>query len=1213
MTTDKATDVSNNDPANKPTTALNVSSDGKPTQVTGVGSVLNTTPVTTTPNGSAPTTQPNVVNLGTAHGQTPLSPNVLNSAATVRDLANMGWKVSSDKATGADGKDYSDVVRNADEVKFVGKNAAKVSGKTENGVRTITVDVEVPDVKTAELVSSKDGSVIAPSTDPALQKALKDAKDELAAAATPEQKEAAKNKVKDAETALNNALDNKGVATAKNVADMINASGFTLKTSNVEGGEKDTTSTGDEVINPGKAVEMVAGKNLTVKQEANGKVTYSTKDNVEFTSVKVGEDKDGKKPVNFTTDKATDASNNDAANKPTTALNISSGTGTDAKPTQLKGVGSVLNTKEQPTSTGKQGDTPATAGNQNLVNLGNNPITGKSDLAPEILNSAATVGDLANMGWVVSTKDGNGYTDVVKNANQVDFKGTGLATVTGETDKDGIRTITVNVDAQKTVEAAQTPVVYTNKDGDKLVKVGDKFYKANEVENGKPKENAQPVPNGDVIASMNNGDNNTANNPMHLSNIGSNLPTVNDTNKQAFDPNSTTPKADKNNKSAPITAAEAAELLNPKSDKFAGNNAATVSDVLNAGWNLQGNGSAVDFVKPFDTVNFVNGKGTKAVVETADNLTSTVKFDVDAGEITSNTNGSVNGPTTAENAKKLADDLKNAQNAVNNLAPDADDAAKKKAQDALKAAQDAAAPLNKVATAQNVAEMINNSGFTLKADKTEGDNLTKADLANGETINPGDTITMKAGKNMSVKHEKDGSITYATKDEVEFNTVKVGGDANTYVDDKGNPVTKQGDSFVDAEGNKVDAAKVSPVAPVTLKTEKASPANNNAEGNHPTTALNISSGTGTDAKPTQLKGVGSVLNTEAQPTSTGKQGDTPAKPGNQNLVNLGNDPITGKSNLGSDILNSAATVGDLANMGWVVSTKDGNDYKDVVKNANQVDFKGTGLATVTGETNKDGIRTITVNVDAQKTVEAAQTPVVYTNKAGDKLVKVGDKFYKAGDVVNGKPKENAQEVPKGDVIASMNNGDNNTSKPMQLANIGSNLPTVNDTNKQAFDPNSTTPKAGKDNKSAPITAKEAADIVNNAGNNAATVSDVLNAGWNLQNNGEARDFVKPYDTVNFINGKGTVAVVETADDATSSTVKFDVDAGEITAETKDGKATGKVVGPVPADKKPADLLKAVADAQKAVDELAKDAAATPEAKKAAQDALKAAQRCRQLR
>ena len=1144
--------TANNNPE-QPTTALNVSSDGKPTQITGVGSVLNTTPVTTTPDGSAPTTQPNVVNLGTAHGQTPLSPNVLNSAATVRDLANMGWKVSSDKATGADGKDYSDVVRNADEVKFVGKNAAKVSGKTENGVRTITVDVAVPDVKTADLVSSKDGSVIAPSTDPALQKALKDAKDALAALpkdATPEQKEAAENKVKAAETALNNAVDNKGVATAKNVADMINASGFTLKTSNVDGGEK--VSGDDEVINPGKAVEMIAGKNLTVKQEANGKVTYATKDNVEFTSVKVGEDKDGKKPVNFTTEAASPASNNGADKTPTTALNISS----DGKPTQLKGVGSVLNTKEQPTSTGKQGDTPATTGNQNLVNLGNDPITGKSNLGSDILNSAATVGDLANMGWVVSTKDGNGYTDVVKNANQVDFKGTGLATVTGETDKDGIRTITVNVDAQKTVEAAQTPVVYTNKDGDKLVKVGDKFYKADDVVNGKPKDNAQEVPKGDVIASMNNGDNKT-NKPMQLANIGSNLPTVNDTNKQAFDPNSTTPKAGKDNKSAPITAKEAADIVNN-----AGNNAATVSDVLNAGWNLQNNGEARDFVKPYDTVNFINGKGTVAVVETADDAaSSTVKFDVDAGEITADETkpGAVKGPnTTGKTPTELAKNLADAQKAVDDLAkdPSATEDAKQKAQDALKAAQDAAAPLNKVATAQNVADMINASGFTLKTSNVDGGEKVSGD---DEVINPGKAVEMIAGKNLTVKQEANGKVTYATKDDVEFNTVKLG----------------------DAKDGK---------APVNMKTEAAKPATNNG-ADQPTTALNFTSGEGDNAKPTQLTGVGSTLN--VKPVDTNPNGTPTAEAKRPNLVDLvGTDEAPVNKN-------AAATVGDLQNMGWVVSTKDGNGYTDVVKNANQVDFKGTGLATVTGETDKDGIRTITVNVDAQKTVEAAQTPVVYTNKDGDKLVKVGDKFYKADDVVNGKPKDNAQEVPKGDVIASMNNGDNKTNKPMQLANIGSNLPTVNDTNKQAFDPNSTTPKAGKDNKSAPITAKEAADIVNNAGNNAATVSDVLNAGWNLQNNGEARDFVKPYDTVNFINGKGTVAVVETADDAASSTVKFDVDAGEITSNTN-----GSVNGPTTAEnaKKLADDLK---KAEQAVKDLPADA--TEDKKAEAQKALKDAQ------
>ena len=770
FTTEKATDASNNDPANKPTTALNVSSsDGKPTQITGVGSTLNVNPVNTNPNGTptADADKPNLVDLV----GTDAAPVNKNAAATVGDLQNMGWVVSSDKATDATGE-YKDVVKNANEVQFVGKNAAKVSGKTVNGVRTITVDVEAPDVKTAELVSNKDGSVIAPSTNPELQKALKAAKDELAALpkeATPEQKEAAENKVKAAETALNNAVDNKGVATAKNVADMINASGFTLKTSATADGKKESGD--DEVINPGKTVEMVAGKNLTVKQEANGKVTYSMKDDVEFTSVKVGEDKDGKKPVNFTTEKATDASNNDPANKPTTALNVSS---SDGKPTQITGVGSTLNVN--PVNTNPNGTPTADADKPNLVDLVG------TDAAPVNKNAAATVGDLQNMGWVVSTEKGNGYKDVVKNANQVEFKGTGLATVTGETDKNGIRTITVNVDAQKAVEAIQTPVVYTNKAGDKLVKVGDKFYKANEVVDGKP--TGTEVPKDNVIASMSNGDNNTSK-PMQLANVGSNLPTVNDTNKQAFDPNSTTPKAGKDNKSAPITAKEAADIVNN-----AGNNAATVSDVLNAGWNLQNNGEARDFVKPYDTVNFVNGKGTTAVVETADNLTSTVKFDVDAGEITADTTkpGAAKGPVTADKAKKLADDLKKAEQAVKDLPANATPEAKKAAQDALKAAQAAAAPLNKVATAQNVAEAINNSGWRTNS-KTAGG-------AKDTLINPGKAVNFESGKNMEVAQtvDKDGNVayTYATKDDVQFNSVQLGGDTGPKLTKDGNDLKVSG-------------------------------------------------------------------------------------------------------------------------------------------------------------------------------------------------------------------------------------------------------------------------------------------------------------------------------------------------------------------------------------------------------------------------------------
>ena len=61
----------------------------------------------------------------------------------------------------------------------------------------------------------------------------------------------------------------------------------------------------------------------------------------------------------------------------------------------------------------------------------------------------------------------------------------------------------------------------------------------------------------------------------------------------------------------------------------AAGNAATVGDVLNAGWNLQTNGTATDFVRPYDTVNFASGNGT-TVSSTTDGATTTIKVDVNA-------------------------------------------------------------------------------------------------------------------------------------------------------------------------------------------------------------------------------------------------------------------------------------------------------------------------------------------------------------------------------------------------------------------------------------------------------------------------------------------------------------------------------------------------------------------------------------------------------
>ncbi|MBS9776210.1 MAG: YadA-like family protein, partial [Fusobacterium sp.] len=74
------------------------------------------------------------------------------------------------------------------------------------------------------------------------------------------------------------------------------------------------------------------------------------------------------------------------------------------------------------------------------------------------------------------------------------------------------------------------------------------------------------------------------------------------------------------------------------------NNAATVDDVLNAGWNLEGNDTAVDFVKAYDTVNFKDGLGTKARVETdAKNEVNKVFYDVAVDNETTKLVGSKDG------------------------------------------------------------------------------------------------------------------------------------------------------------------------------------------------------------------------------------------------------------------------------------------------------------------------------------------------------------------------------------------------------------------------------------------------------------------------------------------------------------------------------------------------------------------------------------------
>ena len=79
-----------------------------------------------------------------------------------------------------------------------------------------------------------------------------------------------------------------------------------------------------------------------------------------------------------------------------------------------------------------------------------------------------------------------------------------------------------------------------------------------------------------------------------------------------------------------------------------------------------------------------------------------------------------------------------------------------------------------------------------------------------------------------------------------------------------------------------------------------------------------------------------------------------------------------------------------------------------------------------------------ITINNQTVVEKAQTPVVYTNKDGDKLYKIVDPA--TGNVTfNTKPDGTGTTVQPADVIASMNNGGNSTTAPMKLNNVGSSI------------------------------------------------------------------------------------------------------------------------------------------------------------------------------
>lgn len=257
--------------------------------------------------------------------------DTINPSEQVNFLDGSGTTVTVEKDKGANGKENGNV-----NVKYdvnVGNGLQKDTANNTISVKpadsTITVGTDGVKVNTGDIATESTGKATT-----ALDKAIAEATKELAEAteagdATAQQ--AAQTKLDAANKAKADA--GKQIATVENVTEAINKAGWNAIAAKTGNGEVSGEAT--QLVKPGETVTFEADKNIKIAQDGS-KFTFSTKDNVEFKSVKVGEEKDGKKPVSLTTSAATTADNNQTA--PTTALNISSGTGTDAKPTQITGV-----------------------------------------------------------------------------------------------------------------------------------------------------------------------------------------------------------------------------------------------------------------------------------------------------------------------------------------------------------------------------------------------------------------------------------------------------------------------------------------------------------------------------------------------------------------------------------------------------------------------------------------------------------------------------------------------------------------------------------------------------------------------------------------------------------------------------------------------------------------------------------------------------------
>lgn len=569
--------------------------------------------------------------------------------------------------------------------------------------------------------------------------------------------------------------------------------------------------------------------------------------------------------------------------------------------------------------------------------------------------------------------------------------------------------------------------------------------------------------------------------------------------------------------------------------------AASIGDVLNAGFNLQGNGEAVDFVSTYDTVNFADGNATTAKVTYDDtSKTSQVVYDVNVDnktlEVTSDkklgvktttlTKTSANGNATKFSAAD-GDALVKASDIathLNTLAGDIQTA--KGASQASSSASYVDADGNKVIydSTDKKYYQVNDKGQVDKNKEVAKDKLvaqaqtpdgTLAQMNVKSVIGKVDIPQNNVNSDVNEDNAFIKGLENAAKDTKTKNAAVTVNDLHQVAS---TPITFKSDDGVHSQVNLGDTFAITGGADYTkLSDGKNIGVVSQPDGVQFKLAKDLTNLNSVNAGGTKIdeKGI-SFVDANGQ-----AKANTPVL--SANGLDLGGKRI---SNIGAAVDDNDA-----------VNFKQFNEVAKTVNNLNNQSNSGASLPFVVTDANGKPING--TDGKPQKAIKGADGKYYHANANGVPVDKDGNPITDADKLANlavhGKPLDAGHQV-----VASL--GGN--SDAITLTNIKSTLPQI-DT------PNTGNANAGQAQSLPSLSAAQQS--------NAASVKDVLNVGFNLQTNHNQVDFVKAYDTVNFVNGTGADITSVRSADGTMSNITVNTalaatdDDGNVLIKAKDGK------------------------------------------------------------